>query len=128
MAGGSLGAVIILVTESVFFRIFTSDVRELMEAHNFVTRGPGLLIPVTAMVFLVAIIAVWFYAAARPRFGAGPKTALMVFLPLWFVVRSTEFVFIMFGVDVRLVLLHAIWTLVTGAVSMVAGAWIYQEE
>ncbi len=126
--GGLLAGVIAIVSEAIFFRIFFSDIQELFETHNFAARGTALWMPVTAVVFLLTIIAIWFYATARPRFGPGPRTALMVFLPLWFVVRSTEIVFIMFGVDVRLILLHAIWTLVAGAVAMLAGAWAYQEE
>ena len=68
----------------------------------------------TAMMFLVVTIAIWFYAAVRP--------------PLWFAVRLTELISIMFGVDMRLMLIHALWTLVGGAIAMLAGAWVYQEK
>jgi hypothetical protein len=35
------------------------------------------------MDLVVGGIIVWSYAAMRPRFGAGPKTAIMVALALW---------------------------------------------
>ncbi len=28
----------------------------------------------------------------------------------------------------RLMLIHALWTLVGGAIAMLAGAWVYQEK
>lgn len=34
--------------------------------------------------FGAGIFAVWFYAAIRPRYGAGPKTALCAGLAVWF--------------------------------------------
>src|ERR1051325_515192 len=33
--------------------------------------------------FATGIVAVWFYAAIRPRFGAGPKTAVIAGLGVW---------------------------------------------
>jgi hypothetical protein len=35
--------------------------------------------------FLCGIALVWLYAAVRPRYGAGPKTALIAGLALWFI-------------------------------------------
>jgi hypothetical protein len=34
--------------------------------------------------FIVGILMVWLYAAIRPRFGPGPKTALYAGLTAWF--------------------------------------------
>jgi hypothetical protein len=34
--------------------------------------------------FVVGIFAIWFYAAIRPRYGAGPKTAVCAGLAVWF--------------------------------------------
>ena len=33
--------------------------------------------------FLTAILMVWVYAAIRPRFGAGPRTALVAAIVMW---------------------------------------------
>lgn len=35
------------------------------------------------MKFIIGIILVWFYAAVRPRFGAGPRTAAYVAICVW---------------------------------------------
>ena len=34
--------------------------------------------------FLIGLFAGWLYAAIRPRYGAGPKTALCAGLFVWF--------------------------------------------
>jgi hypothetical protein len=36
----------------------------------------------TAWGFLTGIFAVWLYAAIRPRYGAGPKTAITAVTPV----------------------------------------------
>ena len=40
-----------------------------------------------AFAFLCGIAAVWLYAAIRPRFGAGLKTALIAGIAVWFFYR-----------------------------------------
>jgi hypothetical protein len=37
----------------------------------------------TILAFALGIIAIWLYAAVRPRFGAGMKTAVIVGFVLW---------------------------------------------
>ena len=38
------------------------------------------------MAFVLGIGCVWLYAAVRPRFGAGPKTAVVAGVAAWFLV------------------------------------------
>ena len=45
--------------------------------------GGGALLMFLAWGFLVGIFAVWLYAAIRPRYGAGPKTALCAGAAVW---------------------------------------------
>ena len=50
-----------------------------------VTVQPGLggAVPLVLWAFLIGITAVWIYAAVRPRFGAGPLTAIRAGLVTW---------------------------------------------
>jgi hypothetical protein len=41
------------------------------------------VIALVAMTFVLGIAAVWLYAAIRPRYGAGPKTAICAGLAVW---------------------------------------------
>ena len=45
--------------------------------------GGGALLMFLAWGFLVGIFAVWLYAAIRPRYGAGAKTALCAGAAVW---------------------------------------------
>jgi hypothetical protein len=45
--------------------------------------SPMMLVAFNLIGFISGILMVWLYAAIRSRYGAGPKTALMVALTLW---------------------------------------------
>src|SRR3970040_1631032 len=45
--------------------------------------APTLMIYFLAYGFVYGIFAVWFYAAVRPRYGPGPKTAACAGLAVW---------------------------------------------
>jgi hypothetical protein len=49
------------------------------------TQNPGLCAAWSFVLwgFLVGIFAVWLYAAIRPRYGDGPKTALCAGAVVW---------------------------------------------
>ncbi len=79
--------------------------------------------------FVLGIFVVWLYAAVRPRYGAGPGTAVLAGLAAWFLV------FLMHSIgeaplDLFPLRLYVIITLV-GALQMalagVAGGWVYRE-
>lgn len=80
--------------------------------------------------FGAGIALVWLYAAIRPRFGPGPKTAVIAGLTAWF------FWYGVFALGMatwglfsgRALLLMALWGLVEAPLSCLAGAWVYQER
>jgi hypothetical protein len=79
--------------------------------------------------FLLGIALVWFYAAVRPRFGPGPKTAVITGLAVWFVVWLLGFGGTMIGglFPTNLVVTIVIWELFEVPIATLAGAWLYQE-
>lgn len=46
-------------------------------------ESTSVMVAVVTLDFLLAILVVWTYAAMRPRFGPGPKTAFIAALQLW---------------------------------------------
>jgi len=81
--------------------------------------------------FLVMILVIWLYAAIRPRYGAGPKTALVagVAAGLLFAV----FPDIGWGLTLRLIparvwATDAVVSLVVIVIATLLGAWVYKEE
>jgi hypothetical protein len=91
---------------------------------------PGLQIFYVVFHLIAAILAVWLYSAIRPRLGAGPKTALIAGLFVWF------FYGLSFGLNAgamgliptKVLVADSLTTLVQYVVATLAGAWIYKEE
>jgi hypothetical protein len=79
--------------------------------------------------FLLGILMIWLYAAIRPRFGAGPKTAICAGLVTWaFAYFYGSIGFIGMGLfPANLVFIGLVWGLVELPIAAVAGAWLYQE-
>ena len=79
---------------------------------------------------VAAILAVWLYSAIRPRLGAGPKTALIAGLFVWF------FYGLCFGLNAgamgliptNVLVADSLTTLVQYVVATLAGAWVYKEQ
>jgi hypothetical protein len=73
--------------------------------------------------------ALWLYAAIRPRFGAGPKTALYAGLAVW--VLGSLLPSVNWGprglVPGHLFVVAVVVGLVEIVAATEAGAWLYQE-
>jgi hypothetical protein len=78
--------------------------------------------------FLMGILVVWTYASIRPRFGPGPKTAVLAGL-----VPYISISLIMFGLTHGGLMTMSMWmkmtgiSLITTSVGAILGAWAYQE-
>lgn len=79
--------------------------------------------------FAAGIVTIWLYAAIRPRFGPGPKTAVCAALAVWFLAYfSGGFFPVVFGVyPAGLMAAGAAIGLVEVIVAALAGARIYKE-
>jgi len=73
---------------------------------------------------------IWIYAAIRPRFGAGVKTAVLAGLAVWFVgvlIPNLSFMWVSHLFPHSLVELTSLAGLVEIVVAAIAGAALYQE-
>jgi hypothetical protein len=90
-----------------------------------------MLMILVAITFALGILAVWTYAAIRPRYGAGPKTAICAGLAVWAMSYFYCGVVVYAGWVIfppKLVWLPVAWSLVELPVATLAGAWLYKEE
>lgn len=78
--------------------------------------------------FIFGLTVVFLYAAIRPRFGAGVKTALLAGFLIWICPTA-----ILLGFAKSAIFTMAIWgkmlipTLISACAGAVAGAWAYTE-
>lgn len=80
--------------------------------------------------FIIGIFAVWLYAAMRPRFGAGPRTASIAALATWFPAYVLAMVppAVMGMFPARLMGIAIVVGLVELLAGAQLGAYIYKEE
>ena len=101
-----------------------------MESLNVAaSEGAGTMIAYVVFNFVLGIALVWLYAAVRPRFGPGPKTAVITGLAawvlLWFLGFGGNLISGLFPTD--LVVIIVIWEFFEVPIATLAGAWLYQE-
>ena len=77
------------------------------------------------------IFAVWLYSAIRPRYGAGPKTAIIAGLFIWFIgalITSGDSLSAVAYMPIRVFLLGNLLKVIPIIVATLSGAWIYKEK
>ena len=92
------------------------------------TEGP-LFFAILGFVNLVTgIWTMWLYAAIRPRYGPGPKTAVLAGLALWIIVAMAHAVWGVFAsIPPRVVAIPDVAQLPVIILGAVVGAWAYKE-
>lgn len=130
IGGGLVAGLVMNISEFVLNAIvLAKDVEEAMKRLNLEPPGGGAVGIFVTETFFVGIFLVWLYAAIRPRYGAGPKTAICAGLIVWFLARLIpsigHVVMGMFPAD--LVVIALLWGLVEILVGALAGGWLYKE-
>lgn len=133
--GGLLWAAVYSVLGGVALGLFLG--REFMQELQALGRP---LQPTTERIVFLAIFgvvftvlwgisAIWLYAAIRPRYGPGPRTAVIVGFAIWFLSILTSVSHLgMFGlVSTRFVVIDVPTELVCILAATLAGAWQYKE-
>lgn len=60
-----------------------------MTTHNLPPIGASAIAVFLLYAFALGLVLVWLYAAIRPRFGAGPRTAIIAGVAVWFLAYVT---------------------------------------
>src|SRR5215471_10120295 len=83
--GGLLAGVVINVVEYVTNGIVLREAwgRAMQALGKPADLSAGAIVIFNVWGFLLGIAAVWIYAAIRPRYGAGPGTAVRAGLAAW---------------------------------------------
>jgi hypothetical protein len=131
--GGIVAGIVINVGEYLFHAvIFKSEVEEMMRALG---KDPATVMTGNAIViwnilgFLAGIGAVWGYAAIRPRFGPGAKTAIIAGIAVWYFGRFLGAIGEMnMGMATqKMIMTGLVWSVVEIVIATIVGAWLYKE-
>lgn len=130
LAGGVAAAALIWVLEGVSNMIVLSGTQDALRAHGMTLQFTASMWILTVVIsLLVGLTLVFFYAAARPRFGPGPRTAIIVAVGFWAAGPLVSMLgYQMIGLYPSPLLVHAgLVGLVEWIFAALLGAWIYRE-
>ena len=130
VVGGLVAGLLINVSEFVLNAVvLVNDMNAAMAALNRPPIDNSMIVWFVLLAFGIGIMAVWVYAAVRPRFGPGVRTAICASLVVWGLAYLYPNVStIILGLfPTRLMIIATVWGLVEVLVAGVAGAWIYTE-
>lgn len=124
--GGIVAGIVFLVLDFVGMQIIPFDWEAFVAQYNL-TNPPMALWVVMDIIY--GILVVWLYAAIRPRFGPGVKTAIIAAIWVWIFFGAVYYGFTAMGMfPMNAFLAMAGWGLVQVIAATVAGAWMYREE
>jgi hypothetical protein len=128
--GGLVAGLFINVAESLLNLVMIADRMELVYRElNLPQPGGATIVLFIVLGFLLGILTIWLYAAVRPRFGAGPKTAILTALFVWlFAYLWPALGDALLGIlDADLLVFVCVWGMFEILAAAVAGAWFYKE-
>jgi hypothetical protein len=133
VAGGLLAGLVLNIGDFLINAvIMAADYRAGLERLGLdpaALESPSVALTWIVVDFLIGLLLVWTYAAMRPRFGPGPKTALLAAFPIYagitlIMLGFTNMGFFTMGVFVK----SSVFTAINAAIGAVVGAWLYREN
>ena len=131
IGGGLIAGGVIELGAFLLDRVLLADrVAEFIEAQGLSAPSAGVYAFNVLLVLAIGIVTVWLYAAIRPRFGPGPRTAVVAGVVVWLLLFLIPLVFLAsVGLLPRdYVAIACVWALVEFPLAAVVGAWFYVEE
>jgi hypothetical protein len=129
--GGLLAGVIINIGEFILNGlILATEYEEAMKAINKPVMGGAGIGYMVVLCFILGILLTWVYAAIRPRFGPGPKTAVCAGLIIWVLAYAWPSLsgMVMDMLPARLFVIGMVWGVFEAPIASLAGAWLYRES
>ena len=130
VAGGIVAGIVYNVGEVILnMVVLAADMEAFQKRFSLPPVGGDFILKATLFMLFVGILNVFLYAAIRPRFGAGVKTAVIAGLIVW----ALSFLYVsLFNMWLGLfplgpTMLGVGWELVEAVLASVAGAWVYRE-
>ncbi|MBV8206389.1 MAG: hypothetical protein JO041_06320 [Acidobacteria bacterium] len=125
---GALAGVVWIVLGTLLTALLARDFIAL-PGNRLGAPTPGFIVFNIVLDLLTGMGIVWLYAAIRPGYGAGPKTAAVAAFAVWFIVSLEDGIWCSFGLfPARTVIPLIFGTLPALIVAALAGARFYKEQ
>jgi hypothetical protein len=130
LVGGLVAGLVLNIGEFLLNEVvFVKQMEEIFSRMNIGRPGPKFIGIAVGITFLLGIVIVWIYAMIRPRFGPGPKTAILAAFVCWFCIYfyCGALNGALFGIPTTLLVVGMVWGIIEYILAAVAGAWLYKE-
>ncbi|MGI9334266.1 MAG: hypothetical protein ACR2RL_14045 [Gammaproteobacteria bacterium] len=130
LLGGLLAGLVLNIGEYVLNEVVLAEQwATFMAESEMAPFGVRQMTLFAILTFLFGIVLIWIYAAIRPRFGPGPKTAVIAGLTMWAIG------WLLIGASLAttgayptgLTVVTIVWGLFEAPIAAVAGACVYRE-
>jgi hypothetical protein len=128
--GGIAAGFVVNAGEMVAAVVLRDEYLAAMQALGHSAQVPaGTFILGLIITWGMAIFAVWLYAAIRPRFGPGPRTAAIAGFATWLIEGSSNLRYLTLGLfPPGLVAIAGAFALAEFILATLVGAWLYREK
>lgn len=130
LIGGLLAGLVLNVVDYLLYGVYLApDFDAAMQALGLPPMSGSMIAWFVLLDFLWGILLVYLYAAIRPRFGPGPRTAIIAGLLVW--VAGVLFHALGEGAmglfPARLYVIGTVASLIYIPIAAMVGAWAYRE-
>jgi hypothetical protein len=131
IVGGLIAGVVLNIVDTVLYGVILKD--QMAAAMAAINKPPMSNAQIPWFVFLdfvFGVFLVWLYASMRPRFGAGPGTAIKAGVAAWFAAGLMVTLF-MWPSEIpphNIAIISTLVFLVSAPLATVIGAKFYTEE
>ncbi len=130
LVGGLAAGLVINVGEFVLnTKVVAADMEAYMAKLGLAMPGGSSIAWFVLFGFGLGLVATWLYAAMRPRFGPGPKTALCAGLVVWVLAAlyPSLFFLVLGMMPAGSIVIGIVWELVEIPLATLVGGWVYTE-
>jgi hypothetical protein len=125
---GLVAGLVWVVLATVFTKYLGYPFAAAVPGGKLYAPSVELVVFLLALDLVMGIWAMWLYAAIRPRYGAGPKTAAMAGVAWWVITSLVDATWGSFGFVPWMALLPLMGaSLPAIVVAALVGAWSYKE-
>ena len=131
LAGGVAAGVVVWLIEGAASMLYMGDMEAALRAMGLsMEMTPAVWALTIVMSLIVDLALVFFYAAARPRFGPGPTTAAIVAVGLWAsgTLLSLTGYYMIGMYPTRMLVTWGVVGLVEMVIAAMVGGWVYRES
>jgi hypothetical protein len=133
LVGGLVAGVVINVLGFAAWWLFVQPglAAALKDLNQPMQGSTAITVLMIVMGFVTGLLVIWLYAAIRPRYGAGPGTAVLagvaggIFMG---VVPDIGWGLTLRLIPARVWVTDAVTSLVVIVIATLLGAWVYKEE